>query len=47
MKVTFDRYWVLVSIIIIMNIVLFVYLSEKLEKYIDKAIVTNQNQKGL
>jgi hypothetical protein len=47
MKVTFDRYWVLVSIIIIMNIVLFVYLSEKLENYIDDVIVLNQNQKGL
>ncbi len=42
MKVTFDRYWVLVSIIIIMNIVLFVYLSEKLENYIDDVIVLNQ-----
>lgn len=39
MKTTFNKYWILISVIIIMNILVFIILSNKLESYaVDKMI---------
>lgn len=43
MKLTFNKYWILISICIIMNILVFIFLSNRLENYVFDNIITNQN----
>ena len=51
MKTKFNRTWLLISLIIIANILVFVDLSKKLETYVADNMIENQektlNMKGL
>lgn len=42
MKNHFNRTWLIISIIIIGNILIFVFLSNKLESYVIDSMVENQ-----
>jgi hypothetical protein len=42
MKVTFNKYWILMAIVIIMNIIVFAILSDRLENYVTGVMVDKQ-----
>ncbi|MFA6515263.1 MAG: hypothetical protein WCT42_03310 [Candidatus Paceibacterota bacterium] len=42
MKPTFNKYWILISLIVIMNILVFVFLSKKLESYVADRMIEDQ-----
>lgn len=43
MNLTFNKYWIFVSICIIMNILIFIFMSNKLESYVIGSIAIKQN----
>jgi len=42
MKLAFNKYWILVSIGIIANIFIFLFLSKNLESYVLDSMMTDQ-----
>ena len=42
MKPQFNKTWLVISVIIIANILIFVFLSNKLESYVIDSMVENQ-----
>ena len=43
MKTSFRKYWILVSIFVVGNIIIFSFVSKHLEKYVSDIIVSQVN----
>lgn len=42
MKLAFNKYWMIIALIIIINIFIFVFLSNKLESYVADQMIDQQ-----
>jgi hypothetical protein len=43
MKLTFNKYWIFIAIAIIVNILIFIFLSKRLESYVYNDITAKQD----
>ena len=43
MKTTFNKYWIIIALVIILNIIIFNFLSSKFENY----IANLESEKGI
>jgi len=42
MKLSFNKYWIFMALCIIGNIIIFTFMSDKLETYVTDSIIENQ-----